>query len=162
MRLLVNGAPPPYGRRVGRRRARALAPHPLLAGLLFLILLLKTIPAGTMLVASDDGWPRLALCSGVAALPTGGSVPAAEHGAHATGHHQAPESHHREPQPAKPAEIPCAFAALAAPTLPPAPPFIAVALRPVEQLPLAATAPASRLPALAAPPPPATGPPHSV
>lgn len=139
-----------------------MAPHPLLAGLLFLTLLLKTIPGGYMLVASDDGWPRLALCSGVAAPPSGGTVPAADEGAHATGHHQAPEAHHNEPQPAKPAEIPCAFAALAAPTLPPAPPVIAAALRPVAPLPLAATAPALRLPALAAPPPPATGPPHSV
>ncbi len=138
-----------------------MAPHPLLAGLLFLILLLKTIPAGFMLVASDDGWPRLALCSGVAALPTSGSVPAAEHGAHGAEHHQAPGPHHREPQPAKPAEIPCAFTALAAPTLPPAAPLIAIALRPAAPLPLSATPRALRLPALAAPPPPATGPPHS-
>ena len=65
---LANRSSSAYGPRVGRRRARALAAHPLLAGLLFLIFLLKTIPAGYMLVASDDGWPRLALCSGVAAL----------------------------------------------------------------------------------------------
>ncbi|WP_332812734.1 hypothetical protein [Sphingomonas sp.] len=139
-----------------------MAPHPLLAGLLFLTLLLKTIPGGYMLVVSEDGWPRLALCSGVAALPSAHGVGPADDGAHATGHHQAPRSEHREPQPAKPAEIPCAFAALAAPTLPPAPPVIAAALLPAAPLPLAVTAPALRLPALAAPPPPATGPPHSV
>jgi hypothetical protein len=159
---LANGCASAYGRLVGRRRARALAPHPLLAGLLFLTLLLRMIPGGYMLVASDDGWPRLALCSGVAALPPAGSMVPAEHGAHASGHHRSASPHHHQPQPAKQAEMPCPFAVLAAPPLPPAPPFIAAALPPVTPLPLAAATPVSRFAALAAPPPPATGPPLSV
>jgi hypothetical protein len=159
---LANMCSAAYGRLVGRTRAMSMAPHPLLAGLLFLTLLLKTIPGGYMLVASDDGWPQLALCSGVAALPFAGSDRPAGHGAHATGHHQSPGSHHHQPQPAKQGEMPCPFAALAVPPLPPAPPVVTAALRPVAPPPLAAIAPALRFAALAAPPPPATGPPHSV
>lgn len=159
---LANRSSRAYGRLVGRRRARSVAPHPLLAGLLFLTLLLRMMPGGYMLVASDDGWPRLALCSGVAALPSAGSIGPAEHGAHAGGHHHGPSPQHHQPQPAKQAEMPCPFAALAAPPLPPAPPFIAAALPLVAPLPLAAATPALRFAALAAPPPPATGPPLSV
>ncbi|MDB5698019.1 MAG: hypothetical protein JWN69_823, partial [Alphaproteobacteria bacterium] len=166
-------------------------------GLLFLTLVLKTLPGGYMLVASEDGWPRLALCSGVAALPAAGApgvaspdhearagdhaaVPAHEtdhhelghHGSghHGSGHHESGDhqisAHHQAPghdqEPGQHADMPCPFAALAAPALPPAPLAVAAAVAMVGPVPLAAVLTSSRFPALAAPPPPATGPPHFV
>jgi hypothetical protein len=108
--------------------------------LLSLVLLFRTlVPAGYMLAPSGGGL-ALTLCE-TAAPPAS---------AHHEGH-GAPTSQKQ----------PCAYAALAAPALPPAPPLIGTAPPPPEPAP-AAGAPASIGPDPASPPPPSTGPPARV
>jgi hypothetical protein len=125
-------------------RRSGMAPAAALFRLLLLFRLL--IPAGYMIAPDDSGRPALALCSGVGAAVERGQ-----------GHGH--DGHPAAPAPSKPSALPCPFAALAPPPLPPAPPVLpppapAVAA-PQAALPLDIL---SR-PALAAPPPPATGPP---
>jgi hypothetical protein len=123
---------------IGQRQAWTSKPAWL--ALLFCALLLRTfIPAGYMIGASSAGGAALVLC------PDGGTIPVAHHG-----HHKPSPAHHRE--------APCPYGALAAPVVPPVP----IVLAPAPVLPPlqpAAFAAASLVPALAAPPPPSTGPP---
>ena len=109
--------------------------------MLALALLSRTlIPAGYM-IAPSDGWPVLTLCE----------APAAPASMHHDGH---------DP-PAKPKPT-CAYAALASPALPPAPPPFAAPPSPPETVPPGWMAPASVSPGPASPPPPSTGPPAHV
>ena len=115
--------------------------RPGLLVLLFCALLLRTlVPAGFMIGPVASGAPALLLCPDSAPGPT-------DHGPH---RHQAPRH----------GESPCHYGALSAPALPSAPFFFAV---PVLLPPFLAesTAFLALRPALAAPPPPATGPPAS-
>jgi hypothetical protein len=134
--------------RVGSDTKRGTAA---LALLLFLSLLARAlVPAGYMVAAGTSGWPTLILCPGSAAQP-----------AAAAGHHHHIAGDHKNEHGTS-AESPCAFAALLAPALPPAPPIAA------EPAPVPVFAPTSRpdhealRPALAAPPPPARGPPPTL
>jgi hypothetical protein len=130
---------------IGRTRSSIAAP----ALLLLLSLLARgLVPAGYMVASGSTGWPRLVLCSGTAAKPS-----AAPQGRH---HGQ---RHRHDDGPAAPAESPCAFAALLAPALPPAPPILAEPAIVVPAVPAFRPVPAAFRPALAAPPPPARGPP---
>lgn len=109
--------------------------------LLSLVLLFQTlIPAGYMIAPSGGGL-ALTLCE--AAAPP------------ASMHHQGHEA------PAKPKQT-CAYAALAAPALPPAPPLIGISPSPTDSAPAAWIAPTSISPQPVALPPPSTGPPHRV
>src|SRR5688500_9510329 len=119
--------------------------------LAFVLLFRLLIPTGYMIAPDETGRPGLVLCAGT----VGGAAEPARHGGGHDGHPAAPE-------PSKPGEPPCPHAALAAPPLPPAPP----ALLPPREV---ATEPSGLAPtdglrtlALAAPPPPATGPPLPV
>lgn len=121
------------------------------AALALLLLFRLLIPSGYMIVPDHEGRPGLALC----AAPGQAAAEAALHGGH-DGH---PAD---DPAPSRPGEIPCPFAALASPPLPPEPPAFAprAPLAAIPQdLPVRADLP---LVAAAAPPPPPTGPPIPV
>ena len=106
--------------------------------MLALALLSRTlIPAGYM-IAPAGGWPMLTLCE----------APATPASAHHQGHHP----------PAKP-KLPCAYAALASPALPPAPPPFAVPPNPPEAAMPDRQGPDSVSAGPASLPPPSTGPP---
>lgn len=124
---------------MSRVRFRFVA-HAAMLALLSIVLLSRTlIPAGYM-IAPSGGWPILTLCE--AAAPP------------ASAHH---EGHH---PPAEPKQ-PCAYAALASPALPPAPPPIGIP-PPPEPAPAGWAAQNSVSPGPASFPPPSTGPPHRV
>lgn len=109
--------------------------------MLALVLLFRTlVPAGYM-IAPSGGWPVLTLCETPAPAALAGH----------DGHHP----------PAEPKQ-PCAYAALASPVLPPAPPQVLAP--PSEPGPALAARAASDpfLPGPASFPPPSTGPPHLV
>jgi hypothetical protein len=108
--------------------------------LAFVLLFRILVPAGYM-IAPSDGWPVLTLCE--AATP---GVPD-EHG----GHHPA-----SEPKPS------CAYAALASPALPPAPPSVGIPPLAPEPAPAGLETRDSFRAGPASLPPPATGPPHRV
>jgi hypothetical protein len=121
------------------------------AALALLLLFRLLIPSGYMIAPDHEGRPGLALCA-APAKPTADSAP---HGGH--------EGHPGEnPTPSKPGEIPCPFAALASPPLPPEPPAFAPRA-PFAAIPQELPArPDLPLVASAAPPPPPTGPPLPV
>jgi len=108
------------------------------------MLLRIAIPAGWMPVAQADGW-RLTICPGM----TSGESVAAMPGMH---HHKAPVGHDQ-------GDRPCTFAglglAVALPDLPPAPALLAAVAEPASSAPGVVALGRG----LAAPPPPATGPP---
>jgi hypothetical protein len=121
------------------------------------ILLRALVPAGWMPMADHNGF-RLVLCSGkqsTAAEPTH-DMHAAHGGGHASMGHG--EEDGEEPPPASHAGQPCAFAGLALPWIGAGPEgpalFFAVATTPTLLI-----LPVSSGRGLAAPPPPATGPP---
>lgn len=119
--------------------------------LAFVLLFRLLIPAGYMIAPDETGRPGLVLCAGVAGA-------AAEPERHGDGH----DGHPAAPEPSKPGELPCPQAALAAPPLPPAPSALLPPMAAGTEPPgLAPTDGLHRL-ALAAPPPPATGPPLPV
>ncbi len=94
-----------------RRALGKDGPRPLLAGLIFLALLLRAlIPAGFMIGTAASGAPALVLCPGMEETPA--VHPMMMHGG-MPAHHNDPATHR---------EAPCPFGALAAPALPPAPP----------------------------------------
>lgn len=131
-----------------RRALRMDAARPLLAGLLFCALLLRAlIPAGFMIGTAASGAPALVICPGVEEAP-------AVH--HMAMHGQMPAHHH---DPATHHEAPCPFGALAAPALPPEPPVVALPATPSVQVAPLVPLHTAQVPSLAAPPPPATGPP---
>jgi hypothetical protein len=121
-------------------RTRPAAQAAILA-LLALVLVLRTaIPAGYMIAPSSGGL-AFTLCEA--------SVPAP------SPHHQGHET------PAKP-KPPCAYAALAAPALPPGPPLVLAPPPPPEASPAGGAGTAAIAPEPASPPPPSTGPPLPV
>jgi hypothetical protein len=132
-----------------RRALCKEGPRPLLAGLLFFALLLRAlIPAGFMIGTAASGAPALVICPGMEVAPAVHRMVMPG----MAGHHHDPATHR---------EAPCPFGALAAPALPPAPPMVALPTTPpVPVAPLAALH-GAQAPSLAAPPPPATGPPAS-
>jgi len=108
-----------------------------LLALLAALLMRAAIPAGYMLVPAD-GLPQIVPCTG-----TGPAMPH-----HGGGH----DRHDRN------SETPCAFASVAPPALPAAPPLLAPP--PATPLPFTADAAETLAPRLRAIlPPPATGPP---
>jgi hypothetical protein len=133
-----------------RCTSRFGAARPLLSGLFFLALLLRAlVPAGFMIGTAASGAPALVICPGVEVAPAvhamtmKGGMPAHRH------------------DPATHRDAPCPFAAMAAPTLPPTPPAVVVPpAPPAEPIAGPRRLTAVRV-ALAAPPPPATGPPAS-
>ena len=122
--------------------------RPLLAALFLLALTLRAmVPAGFMIGDAASGAPALILCPGFEPPPPPHAMAMRSH---LPAHHHDPATHR---------EAPCPFGALAAPALPPAPPVVALDATPAAE-PL--VPPALRIaaaPSLAAPPPPATGPP---
>jgi hypothetical protein len=119
--------------------------------LLFALLLLRAlVPAGFMFSAAASGAPALVLCPGVEAPPPPVHEMAMHRPAHRHGH-----------DPASHPESPCPFAALASPALPPAPLAVAPAAAARSYVSLEAAPSAAAALGLAAPPPPATGPPAS-
>jgi hypothetical protein len=134
------------------RADRQMNLKPALRAFLFVALLLKLlVPAGYMLAPAAAGGLQFAPCAGTEQVRT------AVEGEHAGLPHD--RAGH---EPAKHREAPCPFAALASPVLPPSPP--ATQAVPVAPAAVPELAPAARMAtaALAAPPPPATGPPSSV
>jgi hypothetical protein len=129
----------------GLRRTGGLVP-PLLA---FVLLFRLLIPAGYMIAPDDSGRPGLVLCAVSTAAAAAGSGHSSTEG-------------HPQSEPSKPGELPCPFAALAAPPLPPAPPALPPPASAGAARPLLPPGALARLPSLAAPPPPATGPPLPV
>jgi hypothetical protein len=120
--------------RAGRERPAWLA-------LLFCALLLRAfVPGGYMIGSSAAGSPAFVICPEAA--------PPAMH----SGHHQEAPGKHRE--------APCPFGLLAAPALPSTPPFVVAAASPLPPLAPSRVQPGFGA-ALAAPPPPSTGPPVS-
>lgn len=115
--------------------------------LAFVLLSRLLIPAGYMIAPDDSGRPGLVLCAAAAAEP-------ATHGGH--------DGHPAAPEPSKPGEVPCPYAALAAPPLPPAPPAFPTPLPAATEPPGLAPTDGLHDSALAAPPPPSTGPPLPV
>jgi hypothetical protein len=114
-------------------RARSFA----LLALLTALLMRAAIPAGYML-APADGLPQIVPCTG-----TGPAMP----------HHGGGHDRHNQGS-----ETPCAFASVAPPALPDAPPLLAPP--PAAPLPFAAITAETLAPRLRAIlPPPATGPP---
>ena len=132
---------------VGKFRRSGGVAAPVLALVLLFRLL---VPAGYMIGPDSGGRPGLVLCAGM----TGAVAEPAPH----HGHDGGPEV----PAPAKPGEIPCVYSSLGAPPLPPAPPSLPppspAAEPPAAGIPLDGV----RRSALAAPPPPSTGPPLPV
>ncbi|HEX8448821.1 MAG TPA: hypothetical protein VF652_04455 [Allosphingosinicella sp.] len=116
------------------------------AALALLLLFRLLIPSGYMIAPDSDGRPGLALC----AAPARAAVQAAMHGIH---------DGHSDPAPSRSDETPCAFAALAAPPLPPEPPVLEPHFHPAAVAPDLPANPHPRRIAPAAPPPPARGPP---
>ncbi|HEX8571588.1 MAG TPA: hypothetical protein VF759_02425 [Allosphingosinicella sp.] len=117
------------------------------APLLVLVLLVRLlVPSGYMIGPDPSGRPGLVLCGAVAAKP-------AERPAH-HGHER-----HSDPSPGEAAELPCPYAALSAPPLPPAPPRLAEPEQGPRPAPAAGLARGLARPSPAAPPPPSTGPP---
>jgi hypothetical protein len=117
------------------------------AALVLLLMFRLLIPSGYMIAPDSEGKPGLALC----AAPARAAVQASLHRGH--------DGHPADSVPDKTAELPCPFAALSAPPLPPAPPILvpmALAAPPAPDRP---AAPGPRAVTPAAPPPPATGPP---
>ena len=110
------------------------------------------VPAGWM-PHVDDGGVRLVLCAGPAAAPVSASDESMSGGAH-DGHTPSPAPDQDQAQGAGS----CPFTLAAAPALLAAGPT-AVTLLPVAIDPLFAPALGPRAPRLAAPPPPAIGPP---
>lgn len=115
-----------------------------------LLLFRLLIPSGFMIAPDHEGRPGLVLCS----APVPAAVDTAQHSGH--------DRHPADPAPSNPGEIPCPFAALAAPPLPPEPPTVepkaqasAVQPEPPADSGFPPVAPAS-------PPPPARGPPIPV
>jgi hypothetical protein len=132
---------------VGKFRRSGSVAAPLLALVLLFRLL---VPVGYMIGPDSGGRPGLVLCAATAGTK-------AERTPH-HGHDHNPEA----PAPAEPGKIPCAYAALGAPPLPPAPPiFVPPALPEAPDL-VAARVDVVARPALASPPPPSTGPPLPV
>ena len=111
----------------------------MLALLAFVLLFRTLVPAGYM-IAPADGGLALTLCEAASAP--------------ASAHHQGHEA------PAEPKQS-CAYAALAAPALPPAPPLFEAPAA-LGAAPAPSLAPASIKPGPASLPPPSTGPPHRV
>ena len=135
--------------------ARRINAPPALLALLMLALFLRLwVPAGYMIAPTAAGWPALTLCPGTTA-----PVAAAPHYAHHSGMAHHGSSHQHEP--GHDSNVPCAYSALAAPVLPPSPPAIDLAALLPAAPPLAAPLRAQSVRTLAAPPPPATGPPPS-
>ena len=132
---------------VGKMRRSGSVAAPLLALVLLFRLL---VPAGYMIGPDSGGRPGLVLCAGMAGAT-------AERSTH-HGHGGETEA----PAPAKPGSVPCAYAALGAPPLPPAPPVLPPPSRAAEPSLAATPLDGVRHSALAAPPPPATGPPLPV
>jgi hypothetical protein len=130
------------------RRWRIDTARPLFAALFLLALTLRAmVPAGFMIGDAASGAPALILCPGFEATPPPHAM--AMHG-HVPAHHHDPATHR---------EAPCPFGALAAPALPPAPPaFLPPPVEP-QAVPVRAQLHTAFAPSLAAPPPPATGPP---
>ena len=131
-----------------RRALRSDAAKRLLTGLFFCALMLRAlVPAGFMIGTAASGAPALVLCPGM-------EPPPAVHGMRMHGampaHHHDPATHH---------EAPCPFGALAAPALPPAPPVAVLPPVPPAESALPPRHLTATAPSLAAPPPPATGPP---
>lgn len=122
---------------IGRRWGAA----PLLLALVLAFRLL--IPAGYMIAPGQDG---LVFCGPVAAQP-------ALHDGH--------EGHPDAPAAPTAGELPCPYAAVAAPPVPQAPPAILPPLRAEGAPPHSIPAEGRILTAMAAPPPPATGPPRA-
>lgn len=119
-----------------------------LAALFFFALLLRAlVPAGFMIGTAASGAPALVLCPGADPAPV----------VHAMTMHGAMPAHHHDP--ATHREAPCPFGALAAPALPPAPPVVAQPPAPMAQHVAPPQLVTGAVPALASPPPPATGPP---
>ena len=119
------------------------------AGLALVLLFRLLIPAGYMITPAGAGQPALVLC---AAASPAAVDPAPRHG------HEG----HSDSAPAKPVDPPCPFAALAAPALPPSPPAAPASPTFADSADAAEAAAGRRGPGLAAPPPPATGPPPTV
>ena len=135
----------------------------LLAALLCILLARIAVPAGWMPIAAASGGVVLAPCSGmgIATLPAAHAMPATEMAgmpgmaAHAT--HHAGDKTERHPDPA--GDHPCAGAGLAVALAAPALDLPAALAVPPPAAPTARLTPAIGL-GLAAPPPPATGPPR--
>ncbi len=118
--------------------------------LALLLLFRLLIPSGYMIAPDREGRPGLALC----AAPARAAAEAAIGGDH--------DRHPADPAPTETRELPCAFAAAAAPPLTPEPPVVAPIIPASAASPDTPTgAKAVRVEA-AAPPPPSTGPPVSV
>lgn len=117
--------------------------------LAFVLLFRLMVPAGYMIGPDGGGRPGLALCAGMAAAT-------AESESH-EGHNGGSEA----PAPAERGATPCAYAALGTPPLPPAPPVFPTPSGTVEPSLAGVPLDGVRHSALAAPPPPATGPPLS-
>jgi hypothetical protein len=118
------------------------------AVLTLLLLFRLLIPSGYMIAPDLDGTPGLALC----AAPAQAAAEAALHGGHDG--HPAGDS-----MPSRPGEIPCPFAAIAAPPLPPQPPALSPQVRAAVVQPGLPTDPDLPRVAPASSSPPARGPP---
>lgn len=146
--------------------ARGTGQRVAFAALLLVALLMRmAVPPGYMLAPGTGGWPVVP-CDGFGAAPPPAPVPDAGHDAHALhgSHHMAHGAHHAPPHEHAPGPVhktdhPCAFGGLTLAAAPPMMPVVALFA------PILAVAPAFHLAevmvgrGLAAPPPPATGPP---
>jgi hypothetical protein len=120
------------------------------AALALLLLFRLLIPSGFMIAPDQEGRPGLVLCS----APAQAAAETAQHPGH--------DGHPDDPAPSKPGEIPCPFAALAAPPLQPEPPAVEPKVRAVAVPPELPANPGFPRVAPASPPPPARGPPIPV
>lgn len=132
---------------VGKMKRSGGVAAPVLALVLLFRLL---VPGGYMIGTDHAGRPGLVLCAGTAAAT-------AERASH-QGHGGGSEA----PAPAESGTTPCAYAALGTPPLPPAPPVLPTPSPAVGPTLAGAPLDGVRHSALAAPPPPATGPPLPV
>jgi hypothetical protein len=119
--------------------------------MLALVLLFRLmVPTGYMIGPDQGGRPGLVLCG---AGPTVTPAPAQQH--RHKGHPAAPAA-------PRSSELPCPYAALAAPPPPPAPPALLSPAPAPPSPPAVVPAESPGQPGPAAPPPPATGPPLPV
>jgi hypothetical protein len=128
------------------RRSGGVVPSLLALVLLFRLM----IPVGYMIGPNDLGGPGLVLCGAVAGVTAG----------HAS--HPSRDGHPAAPLPAKSDGHPCPYAAVSAPPVPPAAPAVLPPVLSPGSPPALREVDGRALPALAAPPPPATGPPLPV
>lgn len=115
---------------------------------LLLIAMRGLVPGGFMPALSTSGGPTLVICSGVSPAPRASTLD------HRHESDRSPHAGHSE----RTVEPPCPFGTLAAAGLPPVKPLIGAAAMLPQPVPVALLhgfGPAS----MAAPPPPATGPP---